>query len=86
MFLNKERNRKTSSAILTSTPDVLEGLSYFACLIQGRDFLENMIKQQDSFWKGCKTISLNGQEVDKKKLLEVDWKENVVFLKLVSRS
>ncbi|MGD2124712.1 MAG: hypothetical protein PVG99_01445 [Desulfobacteraceae bacterium] len=50
--------------------------------IQGKDLQDFFRSQPERFWAGCGKAMLDGEEIDLKKLLEREWPEDDVFMKL----
>lgn len=50
--------------------------------IDGKHLLNLFRRASDQFWAGCRTVEMDGKQIDAEKLVNMDWKSAQVFLKL----
>jgi hypothetical protein len=84
----KEKAPKDQMGLVTlklfnlTTRDIGPFLLAHGIWISGRNFEDVLNSYGSDFQRGCRTASLNRQEIDIRELLRMDWKDKKVFLKV----
>lgn len=50
--------------------------------VKGEDFYDIVVRNKNTFMKGCKKAVKGGSEIDPEKLMEVEWEDKQVFLQI----